>query len=89
MQKNEKKYKFEYIKESVDKFADGVPKDEQTILSLPFDVMPPFILYEDRKMVYKPAYDHYGETIEDFDDWIKQRTEYCRWLAKQYKEQGE
>lgn len=69
-----KKYKFDYIKESVEKWAPDVPRTLETIEFLPFGIL-----------LFPPYMDPYGEIIEDLNDWYKQRHEYCVKLADEYK----
>lgn len=81
-----KKYKFDYIKEMVDQWCDEVPKDAEAIKFTPFLITPPFIgLDENCKLIGNPPYDHYGEVIDDMQDWLEQRDKYCEELAEEYK----
>lgn len=81
-----KKYKFDYIKEMVEKWAKDVPKDVDTIKSTPFLINLPWIDLDDNfNLRVIPAHDHYGEEIEDVQDWIDQRNKYCEELAEEYK----
>ena len=78
-----KQYRFDYIKENVDKWNPSVPRDVATIESLPFWVSLPWLTLDE----YIPPKDYYGEVVEDFDEWYNQRHEYCVKLAKEYKKQ--
>lgn len=77
-----KQYKFDYIREWVEKWNPSVPKTLEQIRALPFDVLLPWIMPGEE---YRPAKDHYGEVIEDFEEWFSQREEYCKKLAKEYE----
>lgn len=69
-----KKYRFDYIRESVEECAANTPKTLEFIEGLPFGIL-----------LYPQLNDPYGETIENFEDWYKQRHEYCEKLANEYK----
>ena len=71
---NTKRYCFDYIKEDVMKWAPEVRKTmtKQMIYMLPLRVNLPFIM-PDR---YIPAMDYYGEVIDNYDEWKRQREEY-------------
>lgn len=38
-----------------------------------------------KKYENKAAIDYYGEEIENMDEWIIQRNNYCKKLAKEYE----
>jgi hypothetical protein len=79
-----KKYCFDYIKEDVMKWASEVRKTmtKQMIYMLPLRVNLPFI-FSDR---YIPAMDYYGEVIDNYDEWKRQREEYIDNLYDELKE---
>ena len=81
---NTKKYCFDYIKEDVMKWAPEVRKTmtKQMIYMLPLRVNLPFIM-PDR---YIPAMDYYGEVIDNYDEWKRQREEYIDKLYNELKE---
>ena len=81
-----KKYCFDYIKEDVMKWAPEVRKTmtKQMIHMLPLRVTFPYFM-PDR---YIPAMDYYGEVIDDYDEWNKQREEYIDSLYNEFKEDG-
>ena len=78
-----KKYRFDYIKEDVMKWAPEVRKamTKQMIYMLPYRISLPFIM-PDRII---PAMDYYGEVIDNYDEWKRQREEYIEELYKQLK----
>jgi hypothetical protein len=80
------KYRFDYIKENVDKWNPSIPRDAETIKNtIPFYVLLPWIgLDDDGNMTVTPAKDYYGEVIPDLKEWHRQRDEYCEKLAKEY-----
>ena len=77
-----KQYKFDYIREWVEKWHPSVPRTLAQIRALPFYYLLPWIIPGEE---YSPAKDHYGEVIEDFEEWFSQREEYCKKLAKEYE----
>ena len=81
-----KKYRFDYIKEDVMKWAHEVRKNvtKQMIYMLPLRVIFPFIM-PDR---ITPAMDYYGEVIYNYDEWHKQREEYIDNLYNELKEKS-
>ena len=81
---NTKKYCFDYIKEDVMKWAPDVRKNvtKQMLYMLPLRVLFPFILPEK----ITPPIDYYGEVIDDYGVWNKQREEYIDNLYKELKE---
>ena len=78
-----KKYRFDYIKEDVMKWAPDVRKTmtKEMISFLPLKVTLPYFM-PDR---YIPAMDYYGEVIDDYEDWKKQREEYIDSLFDKLK----
>ena len=78
-----KKYCFDYIKEDVMKWAPDVRKNvtKQMLYMLPLRVTFPYFM-PDRII---PAIDYYGEVIDNYDDWKRQREEYIEELYKQLK----
>ena len=78
-----KKYCFDYIKEDVMKWAPDVRKNvtKQMIYMLPLRVQFPFISPEQ----ITPPIDYYGEVIDNYDEWKRQREEYIEELYKQLK----
>jgi hypothetical protein len=83
-----KQYKFEYIREWVEKWNPDIPKTvEQMQSALPFDILLPWMgLNDDCELTIAPAKDHYGEDIYNLDEWHKQRDEYIENLAREYEE---
>lgn len=81
---NTKRYCFDYIKEDVMKWAPEVRKTmtKQMIYMLPLRVTLPYFM-PDR---YIPAMDYYGDVIDDYDVWKKQREEYIDNLYNELKE---
>ena len=81
-----KKYRFDYIKENVDKWNPSITRDAATMHNiLPFWVTLPWVeLTDDGKISITPAKDYYGEDIYDLDEWHRQRDEYIENLAKEY-----
>lgn len=79
-----KKYCFDYIKEDVMKWAPEVRKTmtKQMIYMLPLRVNLPFIMPD----IYIPAMDYYGEVIDDYDEWHRQREEYIDNLYNELKD---
>lgn len=78
-----KKYCFDYIREDVMKWAPDVRKNvtKQMIYMLPLRVQFPFISPEQ----ITPTIDYYGEVIDNYDEWKRQREEYIEELYKQLK----
>ena len=78
-----KKYCFNYIKEDVMKWAPDVRKNvtKQMLYMLPLRVNLPFIMPDS----YISATDYYGEVIDDYDEWKRQREEYIEELYKHLK----
>lgn len=82
-----KKYCFDYIKEDVMKWAPDVRKNvtKQMLYMLPLRVLFPFILPEK----ITPPIDYYGEVIDDYGVWNKQREEYIDNLYNELKNREE
>lgn len=72
-----KQYKFDYIREWVEKWNPNIPKTVEQMEHLPWDVLLPWAGVS--------AKDHYGDEIEDLGEWLRQRDEYIRNLAKEYE----
>ena len=70
-----KKYNFDYLKNYIDDWTKKSQITRQWLNMLPFG------LYE---YSYPPK-DINGDTIENFDDWYNQRTEYLDNLIEQMK----
>ena len=82
-----KEYRFDYLKEWVEQWQEGWPKTLEAIEGLPFGLLlfPIMDLDENGGFRYIPARDHYWESIFDIDEWLRQRHEYCKKLAKEYE----
>ena len=81
-----KQYRFDYIREWVEQWNPCVPRTVEQIQMLPWDILLPWVGLDDNgKITVTPAKDHYGDEIEDLDEWHKQRDEYIRNLAKEYE----
>jgi hypothetical protein len=76
-----KEYRFDYMREWVEPWHPSVPRTLEQIRGLPFDILLPWITPDE----YRPAKDHYGEDIDNFEEWYRQREEYCLKLAKEYE----
>ena len=78
-----KKYCFDYIREDVMKWAPDVRKNvtKQMLYMLPLRVQFPFISPEQ----ITPAIDYYGDVIDNYGEWSKEREEYIENLYKQLK----
>lgn len=78
-----KKYRFDYIREDVMKWAPEVRKNvtKQMLYMLPLRVIFPFILPEQ----ITPPIDYYGEAIDNYGEWSKQREEYIEELYSELK----
>ena len=78
-----KKYRFDYIREDVMKWAPDVRKNvtKQMLYMLPLRVLLPFILPEQ----ITPPIDYYGEVIDNYGEWSKQREEYIEELYRELK----
>lgn len=79
-----KKYCFDYIREDVMKWAPDVRKNvtKQMLYMLPLRVQFPFISPEQIPI----AIDYYGDVIDNYDEWKKQREEYIDNLYNELKE---
>lgn len=77
-----KEYRFDYMRERVEQWHPSVLRTFSQISALPYDVLLPWIMPGEE---YIPPRDHYWEVIEDFDEWCRQREEYCKKLAKEYE----
>ena len=79
-----KRYCFDYIKEDVMKWSPDVRKNvtKQMLYMLPLRVIFPFIM-PDR---ITPPMDYYGEVIDNYGEWSKQREEYIDNLYNELKE---
>ena len=69
-----KHYRFDYIKEDVDKWNPQIPRDYYTISFLPFGLL-----------LTTPIRDYYGEEVDDAQEWLRQRDEYIKKLVERYK----
>lgn len=67
-----KQYRFDYIRESVEEWGGNVPKTVEFIEMLPLGLLT----------------DPYGEVVDNFDEWYRQRHEYCVKLAEEYKQKA-
>lgn len=79
----EKKYCFDYIREDVMKWAPDERKNvtKQMLYMIPSRIRLPFISTEQ----ITPAIDYYGEVIDNYDEWNRQREEYIEELYKELK----
>lgn len=68
-----KQYRFDYIKESVEEWGPNIPRTLEFIEGLPFGLLQ-----------YQQMTDPYGDIVENFEDWYRQRHEYCVKLAEEY-----
>ena len=75
-----KTYRFDYIREMVDKWNPNIPRTVEQIEFTPWLVTLPWIMPDD----FRPAKDYYGEVVEDITEWKKQRHEFCVKLADEY-----
>lgn len=81
-----KEYRFDYIRENVEKWNPSIPRTVEQMEHLPWDVLFPWIgLDENCQITATLPRDHYGEEIEDFAAWHAQRDKYIRNLAKEYE----
>ena len=78
-----KQYKFDYIREMVEKWNPEIPRTVEQMHHLPWCISLPWIMPGEE---YRPAKDKYGEDILDLDEWHKQHDEYIRKLAKEYED---
>lgn len=77
-----KEYRFDYIREMVEKWNPEIPRTVERMRFLPWYISLPWIMPGEE---FRPAKDHYGEVIEDFEEWFRQREEYCKKLAEEYE----
>ena len=81
-----KQYRFDYIREWVERWDPCVPRTVEQMQMLSWDILLPFItLDENCKVIVIPPRDHYQDEIEDLNEWHRQRDEYIRNLAKEYE----
>ena len=82
-----KRYCFDYIKEDVMKWAPEVRKTmtKQMIYMLPLRVIFPFIMPDS----IAPPMDYYGEVIDNYGEWHRQREEYIDNLYNELKNREE
>lgn len=79
-----KQYKFDYIREWVEKWNPDIPRTVEQIEMTPWDILLPWFM----PGKYIPAKDHYGEIIKDFEEWHKQRHDFCIKLAEEYEKRN-
>ena len=77
-----KQYRFDYIREMVEKWNPKVKKTLNNIESVPLRLTLPWIMPGEE---YRPATDYYGEIVDNFEEWHKQRHDFCVKLAKEYE----
>jgi hypothetical protein len=77
----QKKYRFDYIREWAEKWNPDVPRTVERLEMTPWDISLPWIMPD----YSRPATDHYGENIDNFEEWYQQRHEFCVKLAKEYE----
>jgi len=70
-----KTYRFDYIRKWVEKWNPDIPRTVERIEMTPWDIF----------IWSWPQIDHYGEIIEDFEEWYKQRHDFCIKLAEEYE----
>jgi hypothetical protein len=68
-----KQYKFDYIRETVEKWNPEIEKTLDRIEFVPFGLLQPWMI------------DYYGEIVDNFEEWYKQRHDFCVKLAKEYE----
>lgn len=76
-----KKYRFDYLKEAVDKWSDKEHITIEQLNMLPYYINLPYIGLD----IYIPAKDYYGDIIEDWDNFCNQRDVF---LLELWKELG-
>jgi hypothetical protein len=76
LNKNKKKYRFDYLKDMVMEWHESARENitKQMLYNLPFGIL-----------VYNGLYDYYGEEITSFVFWNSQREEYLDNLYKELK----
>lgn len=77
-----KQYRFDYIREMVEEWNPGVEKTLERIEFVPFLLTLPWIMPGEE---YRPMTDYYGEIVDNFEEWCKQRHDFCVKLAKEYE----
>ena len=70
-----KRYRFDYIREMVEKWNPDIPRTVERIEMTPWGIF----------IWSFPQTDHYGENIDNFEEWYKQRHDFCVKLAKEYE----
>jgi hypothetical protein len=73
------KYKFDYIKEVVDSWNEEVKKrlTKDMIINTPYYVTLPYVgLTDTHEFKTSNLIDYYGQEIDDFEEWNKEREEY-------------
>ena len=70
-----KQYRFDYIKEWVEKWNPDIPRTVERIEMTPWDIF----------IWSCPQIGHYGENIDNFEEWYRQRHDFCIKLAKEYE----
>ena len=73
------KYKFDYIKEVVDGWNKDVKKrlTKDMIINTPYYVTLPYVsLIDTYEFKVSNPIDYYGQEIDDFEEWNKEREEY-------------
>ena len=79
-----KTYRFDYIMEDVMKWNEETRKNmtKQMLYMLPLCITMPYIMPGEPVV---PATDFYGVTIDDYDEWNRQREEYIENLYNELK----
>ena len=72
-----KTYRFDYLREWVDKWVDKTHITMSQLLCLPDDILLPWFMPGEE---YRPAKDHYGDDILDISEWRRQKNEYIEKL---------
>ena len=81
MLKEKKKYKFDYIRENVEGW---LPEFKKNITKQMIEITP-YGIFVWNDIIKSSVLDYYGESIEDFDEWKKQREEYIDSLYNELK----
>ena len=84
MNSQTKQYRFDFIREMVMQWSPEILEDASPdmIDSLPLKIsLPYFVPFE----TYIPAHDYYGEEIDDYDDYRRQRSAYIKSLYKEIR----
>jgi len=76
-----KQYRFDYIREMVEKWNPKVKKTLNNIESVPLRLTLPWIMPGEELA----PIDYYGEIVDNFEEWHKQRHDFCVKLAKEYE----